>query len=64
LNEKNHHSYLGAFDGAIDLEMQDLAYRPNDTIVDNAKILFRPDDWDRGYFPHVLKEVNDAEPGA
>jgi hypothetical protein len=53
LNERSDHFYLGAFEGA-EVEMQDKAYRPSDTVVGAAKVLFRPDDWDRRYYPHVL----------
>ena len=53
LTERSDHFHLGAFEGA-EIEMQDVAYRPNDTVIDTAKVLFRTDEWDRRYFPHVL----------
>jgi hypothetical protein len=31
-------------------------YRPTDKLLQRAKVLFRTDEWDREYFPHVLEE--------
>ena len=47
------HLWTWSDDG--DLPLSDRAYRPTDRIVDTAKVLFRPDDWDRKYFPHVFE---------
>ncbi|MFM9943074.1 MAG: hypothetical protein ACKVP7_26700 [Hyphomicrobiaceae bacterium] len=32
------------------------AYRASDQVLTTGKVLFRPDEWDREYFPHVLDE--------
>jgi hypothetical protein len=29
-------------------------YHDDDTVLENGKVLLRPDDWDQEYFPHVL----------
>jgi hypothetical protein len=63
LCEKNDHFHLGAFDGTIGLQMQQLTYRPTDTLVDTAKVLFRTEGWDRGYFPRVLGNTVDESGG-
>ena len=56
LNDCNDHFHLMPHEwwsGAeIDLSLK--GYRPNDKIISSAKVLFRMDDWDREYFPHVM----------
>lgn len=32
------------------------AYTPGDEVMEWGKVLFRPDEWDEQYFPHVLAE--------
>jgi hypothetical protein len=53
LTEKSEHFHLDTFEGA---ELQACAkpYRATDKIIHSAKILFRTDEWDRKYYPHVL----------
>ena len=63
LSERNDHFHLGALDGTIGLRMQQLTYRPTDTLVDTAKVLFRTEEWDRRYFPHVLGKAADESGG-
>jgi hypothetical protein len=50
LSEKGHHFHLGAFDCA-EVEMQDDLYRPTDTIVGSAVVIFRTNEQDRNYVP-------------
>lgn len=52
----NDHLHLWTW-GEGDLPLSDRAYRPTDKIVDTVKVLFRPDAWDRQYFPHVLDKA-------
>ena len=49
----NDHLHLWTWDEG-DLPLSDRAYEPTDRIVDTVKVLFRPDAWDREYFPHVF----------
>jgi hypothetical protein len=57
LGEKNDHFHMAAwYDAAV--ELRKTAYRPSDKIIDSAKILFRTDEWDRQYYPHVLDDEN------
>ena len=63
LNERNDHIHLAepsAMFGDIDLSI--LAYDAKDTIFKYGKIYFRTDEWDRQYFPHVMRdEPSDSE---
>jgi hypothetical protein len=54
LSEKNDHFHLGAWEGA-EVEIGATPYRPTDKIVDVGKVLFRPDEWDQTYYPHVMQ---------
>ncbi len=42
---------------ATDVPLSVVAYRRDDKCLDNGKVLFRPDDWDREHFPHVMSEA-------
>ena len=55
LSEKSDHFHLGSFGGA-DVQVKDRAYRPTDTVLHAGKVLFRTDEWDRRYFPHVIED--------
>jgi hypothetical protein len=58
LSEKNNeHFHLSAW-GDAEVRLSGNAYRPNDKIIGAAKILFRTDEWDRQYYPHVLDGKN------
>jgi hypothetical protein len=41
---------------ATELPLAAIPYRDGDKCLEHGKILFRPDDWDREHFPHVLAE--------
>lgn len=41
---------------STDVMLSVVPYRSGDKCLENGKILLRPDDWDREYFPHVLEE--------
>jgi len=53
LGEGRDHLHLGP-DGEAEVPLRDRAYRPDDRPLPRAKLLFRPDRWDREHFPHVL----------
>ncbi|MBL8703704.1 MAG: hypothetical protein JNM30_02615 [Rhodospirillales bacterium] len=53
LNEKHEHFHLGP-ESIGDVEICSRPYRPDDRILDYGKVLFRTDDWDRQFFPHVM----------
>jgi hypothetical protein len=55
LNERWEHFHMAAEDmGEVAVSIR--PYRPTDKLLQRAKVLFRTDEWDREYFPHVLEE--------
>ncbi|HEX6072669.1 MAG TPA: hypothetical protein VFY95_06655 [Sphingomicrobium sp.] len=55
LDERWDHVHLQDENWTIDVPLQTQAYRRDrEVIVYSVKILFRPDEWDRKHFPHVL----------
>lgn len=44
-----------------EIPMSERAYRPNEKVLSSGKLLFRPDDWDRAHFPHVMPAEDDPE---
>ncbi|HZP79158.1 MAG TPA: hypothetical protein VFB45_23685 [Pseudolabrys sp.] len=54
LSETNDHFHLApSFSG--DLVVSSRPYRSDDKLLEYAKILFRTDEWDTQYFPHVME---------
>ena len=53
LSERSDHTHYGTWEGA-EVQLQDVAYSPGQVVVDHMKILFRLDEWDQQYFPHVM----------
>ena len=56
LGEHSDHFHLGPDEDTAEFLLSTVAYRPTDEVISYAKVLFRPDEWDRKYFPHVLGE--------
>jgi hypothetical protein len=54
LSEKSDHFHFGSFEGA-EVRTGARAYRPTDTVLHAGKVMFRPDEWDRTHFPHVMQ---------
>lgn len=55
LNKGNEHFHMGTEDEYFEeIELSKLPYRSDDKIVDRAKVLFRLDEWDRQYYPHIF----------
>ena len=52
LSETNEHFHLAP----SEVQLSSQAYRPTDTVFEYGKVLCRPDEWDRLYFPHVIDE--------
>jgi hypothetical protein len=42
------------FDWGTDIPLSGIPYHNDDTVLEHGKLLLRPDDWDREYYPHVL----------
>lgn len=53
LDLQHEHFHLWVQDGA-EVDLQAKAYEPGDTVIEYAKVLFRPDEWDRQYYPHLF----------
>lgn len=59
LSENNDHFHFGTQE-TDEVEVSSRAYSPSDRIFEYGKVLFRPDVWDREYYPHVF--VADPDP--
>ncbi len=58
LTEQNEHFHLQDEKWTIDIPLRQIAYNPaEETVIEDAKILLRLDEWDRQYFPHVMTDV-------
>ncbi len=53
LDHRHEHFHLSVDEGA-EVELTSKPYDPDDKIVEYAKVLFRPDEWDRQYYPHLF----------
>ncbi len=58
LNETSEHFHFGP-EGTAEVEVATRPYRPDDTVLEYGKVLFRTDEWDAKYFPHVLASAAD-----
>jgi hypothetical protein len=62
LSKRNEHFHMGTEDEYFEeIELSKLPYNPNDKILTWAKVLFRTDEWDRQYFPHVFGPESEEE---
>ena len=59
LNEQSDHFHLASFEGA-EVTLNVRACRPTDTVLHIGKVMFRPDEWDRSHFPHVMEEPTEG----
>jgi hypothetical protein len=57
LNERNDHFHLMPDDMPGEVPTRGRAYREGDQVFQWGKVLFRPDDWDARYYPHVLDKA-------
>ncbi|WP_197723580.1 hypothetical protein [Asticcacaulis excentricus] len=60
LSRQSDHIHLDYYEDsdiadATDIMLSAIPYRSDDTVLEHGKILFRPDEWDGEYFPHVLQ---------
>ncbi len=66
LSERSDHFHLDYYDDpdiadATEVQLAARPYHEGDEVLLNAKVLFRPDHWDRQYYPHVMETLS---PGA
>ncbi|MEW5684387.1 MAG: hypothetical protein AB1942_05680 [Pseudomonadota bacterium] len=62
LSEKHDHFHIMPEDMRPELPARNRPYEEGDEVIEWGKVLFRPDEWDQRYFPHVL-DAPDAEVG-
>ena len=55
LSASSDHFHLGAEDYESEVPLQVVPYRDGDVIIESAKVMFRLDEWDDEYFPHVMR---------
>ncbi|HPA37748.1 MAG TPA: hypothetical protein PLV04_03315 [Phenylobacterium sp.] len=55
LSERNDHVHFGPAEMEYEVPTRPIAYREGEVVVEWGKILFRPDEWDAKYYPHVLE---------
>ena len=53
-DDEHFHIAPEGYDG--DCVVSEIPYRDTDRVLSWGKVLFRPDEWDREYFPHVIGE--------
>jgi len=56
LIEKSDHFHIGPI-GMGEVEVCSLPYRADDKVLEYGQVLFRTDEWDKQYFPHVIGDV-------
>ena len=57
LDEQWDHMHLQPAEWTVDLPLRTTAYEPAaEEVVDDVKIMLRPDKWDADHFPHVLQD--------
>jgi hypothetical protein len=57
LSEKWDHFHFGPKDLPSEVQVSSITYRADDRILEWGRVYFRPDVWDRQYFPHVLDQA-------
>ena len=55
LSRTSDHFHFSPEEYAMEVPVQTVAYSDGDKIHGWGTFLFRPDDWDAQYFPHVLQ---------
>ena len=56
LSEQSDHFHLEHDDDA-EVPLSAIAYNAADKVLLTGRVLFRPDEWDQTYFPHVMGGV-------
>lgn len=56
LSEHRDHVHIMPEDMDPEVPARSQAYTPGGEVMEWGKMLFRPDEWDEKYFPHVLAE--------
>ena len=56
LSKKSDHFHFMPEDMDGEVPVRNRAYKPGAEVIEWGKVLFRPDDWDARYYPHVLDD--------
>jgi hypothetical protein len=54
LSKEHDHFHFGAEESGTEVPVRTKPYNTTDRVVEWGKVMFRPDEWDAEYFPHVL----------
>ena len=54
LDERHEHFHIMPEDMGPELPVRDRPYEDGDEVIQYGKVLFRPDEWDQEYYPHVM----------
>ncbi len=54
LNAKNDHFHMMPQYIPADIQLLETGYRPDDKVMSFGKVYFRPDEWDKEFFPEVF----------
>ncbi|MFN3537252.1 MAG: hypothetical protein ACK4Y4_07395 [Brevundimonas sp.] len=54
LSEHSDHFHIMPEDMGPELPARNRPYMEGDEVIEWGKVLFRPDEWDETYFPHVM----------
>ncbi len=55
LTEKSDHFHFAPENRDDEVPVRSTAYHEGDQVFEFGKVMYRPDQWDAEYFPHVLK---------
>ena len=56
LSQEHDHFHIMPEDMRPELPARNRPYEGGDDVIEWGKVLFRPDEWDERYFPHVMNE--------
>ncbi len=56
LSERSDHFHMQHDELIAEVLTQSVPYEPDEIIPWHVKVMFRPDVWDRQYFPHVMED--------
>jgi hypothetical protein len=56
LSEASDHFHMEPEAWAMDVPLRMISYEADETLPNHVKMMFRTDEWDRQYFPHVMGE--------
>ena len=62
LDKRDEHFHMGTPDGYFDVELSPRPYDPTCKIIEQCKVLYRTDEGDRQYYPHVLASESEEDP--